>query len=251
METLMPDDPTQPDEPMQNDTVSEADAPANPDVSRWSELPQRFISALVMLVIFLTAEIIGGILFTTLIIAASAIMIREWDGLTEHRDRCWYWIGLVYVTIPAASLIWLRNITTPDNPQAGMGMVLYLILVVAATDIGAYFAGKRIGGPKLAPAISPGKTWAGLAGGVVAAGGIGFLASMFTPYPNGAVAGLTVSMLLAFVAQGGDLFESWLKRTAGVKNSGDLIPGHGGLLDRVDGLLAATVAFVILLVLFG
>lgn len=217
----------------------------------FSELKPRFVSSLVLVAVFLTAEIIGGMLFVALVLAAAMLMIREWDGLTHQYGGRWPWYGIAYVTIPCLSLLWLRGIATVDHPHAGMGIVLYLLFVVSATDIGAYFVGKRFGRTKLAPAISPGKTWEGLAGGVGAAGLVGLASYLFTNYPTSALHCMAIGMLLAFVAQAGDLFESWLKRKAGVKNSSNLIPGHGGLLDRVDGLLAASVVFAFIVLISG
>ncbi len=130
-------------------------------------------------------------------------------------------------------------------------LVLFALLVVWATDIGAYFAGRRIGGAKLAPAISPNKTWAGLGGGIVAAAIAGGACSTFTPYPPSLIAGMDVGIALAIIAQGGDLFESWLKRRVGAKDSGALIPGHGGLLDRIDGLTFTLPVFALLVYLSG
>lgn len=141
--------------------------------------------------------------------------------------------GLLYVVFPAVSLVFLRE-------QAGQGLMLALwtLVIVWATDIGAYFAGRAIGGPKLAPRLSPNKTWAGLIGGAIAAVAVGAAvasaAGMAWPYW---VAGAP----LAVAAQMGDLFESWLKRRSGVKDSGKLLPGHGGVLDRLDGLVPVAV----------
>lgn len=146
--------------------------------------------------------------------------------------------GLLYAGVPALSLHYLR-----DQPE-GFALALWTVAIVSATDIGAYFAGRAIGGPKLAPRISPNKTWAGLIGGVVAAAVIGALLAMLFSLPPllGALGGG-----LAVLAQLGDLFESWLKRRAGVKDSGTWLPGHGGALDRLDGLVpvAALVAILI------
>jgi phosphatidate cytidylyltransferase len=126
---------------------------------------------------------------------------------------------------------------------------VWLLLVVWTTDIGAYFAGRSIGGPKLAPRISPGKTWAGLVGGMAAAGLVGGLLTALAGAGFWLAAGL--GALLAAVAQAGDLFESRLKRHAGVKDSGHLIPGHGGLLDRIDGLVFAAPTFALVVALMG
>jgi phosphatidate cytidylyltransferase len=145
--------------------------------------------------------------------------------------------GFVYVAIPAFALIvldWLR-----------FDLVFWAMVVTWATDIFAYFAGRGIGGPKLAPRISPNKTWAGLGGGIIGAALAGALAAygfaLGAPF-------LYVGGLLGMVAQGGDLFESWLKRRADVKDSGTLLPGHGGVLDRLDGLLPVVIATFVLLI---
>ena len=146
----------------------------------------------------------------------------------------WYGAGTAYLGAACLAFLWLRA----DFDRA---LVLWLIAVVWATDTGAYLVGRSLGGPKLAPAISPGKTWSGLAGGVGAAALTGLLAAHL--HGHGRVAALVAaSMVLALVAQVGDLFESSLKRRFGAKDSSNLIPGHGGVLDRVDGILAAVLA---------
>ena len=144
--------------------------------------------------------------------------------------------GALYVGLPALALVWLRS-----DAAAGAAYVLWLLLVVWSTDICAYFVGRAVGGPKLAPRISPGKTWAGLLGGMGGAGLIGGLVALACG--AGFWLAAPVAILLAVVAQFGDLFESMLKRKAGVKDSGHLIPGHGGLLDRIDGLVFAAPVF--------
>ena len=145
-------------------------------------------------------------------------------------------VGTLYVGIPALALVWLRT-----QAPGGSTHLLWLLLAVWATDIFAYLVGRTLGGPKLAPRISPGKTWSGLCGGVVGAGLTGGIAA--TALGAGFGLAATVGALLAVVGQGGDLFESALKRQAGVKDSGHLIPGHGGLLDRIDGLVFAAPVF--------
>lgn len=140
-------------------------------------------------------------------------------------------LGALYIGIPFVALVWLRA-----DPAAGAVTVFWLLGVVWATDTGALFAGRGIGGPKLAPVISPNKTWAGLAGGMLAAALVGAAFALWHGAPV-ALAAL-VSAGLAVVAQGGDLAESLVKRHFGVKDSGTIIPGHGGIFDRVDGLLA-------------
>lgn len=148
------------------------------------------------------------------------------------------WIagGVLYAGLPGIALIWMRG------GGHGLALTLFTLLVVWATDICAYFAGRAIGGPKLAPAISPNKTWAGLFGGMAGAGATGFIAADLLGLPVWLAA---AAVALAAVAQGGDLFESWLKRRVGVKDSGTLLPGHGGVLDRLDGLVP--VALVVAL----
>lgn len=150
-------------------------------------------------------------------------------------------LGVLYAGLPAVSLIWLRA-----DVQWGLAAVLFLFLVVWATDTGAYIAGRSLGGPRLAPLISPNKTWAGLLGGVGAAVLTGAVLSLFIEGGSMLRLGLT-ALVLALVSQLGDITESALKRGHGVKDASELIPGHGGFMDRVDGLVFAAV----LAALFG
>lgn len=138
--------------------------------------------------------------------------------------------GIYYAGLPILALLYLRG------HQDGLLLAFWALSLVWATDIGAYFAGRSIGGPKLAPGISPSKTWSGLGGGVAAALALGFALHARFDLPIRLAA---ASGLLAVAAQLGDLFESWLKRRAGVKDSGTLLPGHGGVLDRLDGVVTA------------
>jgi len=145
--------------------------------------------------------------------------------------------GYVYVAVPAFALAILN--------WAWFELVFWLMLVTWSTDIFAYFAGRAIGGPKLAPRISPNKTWAGLIGGMAGAAVVGALAAWLldigAPF-------IFLGAPMGLIAQLGDLYESWVKRRCEVKDSSSLIPGHGGVLDRVDGLLPVTVATLIVLV---
>ena len=152
----------------------------------------------------------------------------------------WLWLAVAYAAIPAAALAFLR-----DGDAAGLWAILFLFAVVWATDILAYFVGRAVGGPKLAPSISPGKTWSGAIGGAAArvAAGIGVAAAAASPASPWLI-GLA-ALLLSVLSQMGDLFESGLKRRFGVKDSGWLIPGHGGVMDRVDGLVAAAIALYV------
>ncbi|MEM9045695.1 MAG: phosphatidate cytidylyltransferase [Pseudomonadota bacterium] len=149
-------------------------------------------------------------------------------------------IGVGWITGVGLSFIWIRHF-----PEWGLLSTAWIALVVAATDIGAYFAGRLIGGAKLWPALSPKKTWAGLGGGVALAflvGGLFSWATTGTYFPQVC----TVSAIAALLSQGGDLAESALKRHYGAKDAGTLLPGHGGVLDRCDGLLAATFVAALL-----
>lgn len=153
--------------------------------------------------------------------------------------------GVLYVGIASVALVWLRG-----DGAAGRANVLFLVFVVWASDIGAYLAGRLIGGPKLIPAISPAKTWSGAMGGLVAAMLVGEAAGQaMAAAPPGRAA--LVAGLLGMAAQVGDLLESAIKRHFGVKDSGWLIPGHGGLLDRLDGLLTAAPAAAGLALVLG
>lgn len=158
------------------------------------------------------------------------------------RPPDWAATGMLYFSLPALALMWLRA-----SPAEGRELVLWLFAVVWATDVGAYAAGRAIGGLKLAPRLSPNKTWAGLAGGVAAAAVTG--AGVAVALDGAVVPTAAVSGGLALIEQAGDLAESAVKRHFGVKDTGTLIPGHGGLMDRLDGLLfvAPAVALIVLL----
>ncbi|MCR4267310.1 phosphatidate cytidylyltransferase [Nitratireductor sp. ZSWI3] len=149
--------------------------------------------------------------------------------------------GLAYAAAPALALAHLRG-----DDSAGLAAILFLFAVVWTTDVMAYFTGRAIGGAKLAPSISPGKTWSGAIGGALFA----VLAGAAFAFHESAVHGILVmaatALVLAVISQLGDLFESALKRSQGVKDSSHLIPGHGGVMDRVDGLTAAALAFYVL-----
>ncbi len=152
----------------------------------------------------------------------------------------WAGFGVVYLAVPCLGFLWLRQFAS-----SGLVLVFWLLLVVWATDTAAYFTGRAIGGPKLAPAISPKKTWAGFIGGVLAAALAGVALGLI--FDSGQLAVVAAaSALVSVVAQMGDLIESGIKRRFGVKDSGRLIPGHGGLFDRVDGLLTASLVVAIL-----
>lgn len=167
------------------------------------------------------------------ILALMLAMVATGAAAGRNKER-WLGLGLLYAGLPALAFIWLRQ--QPD----GFQLLLWAMVIVWATDILAYFTGRRLGGAKLAPAISPNKTWSGLLGGMAgAAAASAALAAWFWGAPVALF--LLAGAALAIVAQAGDLFESWLKRRAGVKDSGHLIPGHGGMMDRLDGLVPVAV----------
>lgn len=207
---------------------------------RNSDLPVRAASAIAMLAIAGTALWLGGPVWTLFVTVVGFGVLLEWWRLSlalassAVGRTAWLAGGIFYVGLAALALIQLRN----GIPE--ISHILVLIGTVIAVDVGAYFAGRAIGGPKIAPSISPSKTWAGLGGGIVGA------ALVLGVLSHGDIGHIAIAPVFAVVAQAGDFFESWMKRRAGVKDSGNLIPGHGGLFDRLDGLLA--VMFVIALV---
>ncbi len=181
-----------------------------------------------------TLALVGGGLGAVLLLT-SAFLIRRVGGWPE---RLWAVIGIVYLGVPAVAFLALR-----DLPN-GMQLVFWLVIVVVATDVFAYLVGRSLGGPRLAPKISPGKTWSGLVGGATGATILGGIFAFLAGW--GWLQGGCFGLVLALVAQSGDLFESFIKRRAGVKDSGRLIPGHGGMLDRLDGYLFAVPTLALL-----
>lgn len=180
----------------------------------------------------------GPALGVVTVIFATALLTLVYEA-ARLPAIAWLWPALPYCGLAVVALFWLRH-EAPD----GALVVVWFFLIVWGTDTGGLIAGKTIGGPRLAPVLSPKKTWAGLAGAMALAGiGGGIIAALLGW--NGLGAGL-VAAVLAVVAQGGDLVESALKRRFAVKDISNLIPGHGGLLDRIDGLLAAAPALAIL-----
>jgi phosphatidate cytidylyltransferase len=237
------------------------------------ELLQRVTVGLLLIIVAVLELWLGGSALWVLATVAALIMAGEWAGLTRGPDQrrlsqyalCvplallsplaagpgivalsaiagatiflliitrnrWLAAGIPYVALPITALLWIRM---QDN---GLLLAFWALSLVWATDIGAFFAGRNFGGPKVAPAISPNKTWSGLIGGMAAALLLGWaLASYFDLPFQLAIA----SPGLALLAQVGDFFESWMKRRAGVKDSGKILPGHGGVLDRLDGVVTS------------
>lgn len=175
-----------------------------------------------------------------LIAGCLVLLVSQWQ-----QGRGWAAAGLFYAGFSAISLSLLRG----DEPF-GFTAIIFLFAVVWATDIAAYFNGRALGGPKLAPRFSPNKTWSGAIGGAVAAvaGGI-LVASLVSNGGNWSVPALALA--LSIVSQIGDLAESWVKRQFGAKDSGALLPGHGGVMDRVDGLVAAAALLYVVGAIFA
>jgi len=160
------------------------------------------------------------------------------DPKSDPRPR-WLAFGVLYAGLPSAALLAIR--AADEN---GLLAVFFVLLVVWVTDIAAFFGGRALGGQKLAPAISPSKTVSGALVGLGAALVMGLLFTLFTS--AGFFASIFAALFLSVAAQAGDLGESWLKRRFGVKDTGALIPGHGGFMDRVDGLYAAAIVAILL-----
>jgi phosphatidate cytidylyltransferase len=211
---------------------------------RWADLRKRAVSAVVLAPLALVVIWVGGAPFWIVVGVVGCGLIWEWWRLM--RGRGWLFAGgLIWILVALAALLALRS-----DPVAGRANVIFLFVLVWASDIGAYGVGRLIGGPRLAPTLSPGKTWAGAAGGLFAATAIGLLAASTGPRSNPLTAS-GIAAFLALVGQAGDLAESAIKRSAGVKDSGYLIPGHGGLLDRLDATIAVLPAGALLALLLG
>ena len=210
--------------------------------SRWRDLGLRARWALLLASVALIGVWLGGIAFVLLVAAVTFGLTVEWVQMwrgpsqgtgVEARARLILALGLGYIAVAAASLLWLRA-----DPRAGLANTVFVLAVVWLSDIGAYLVGRAVGGAKLAPRISPGKTVAGAVGGLIAALLAGAVVAVLLPRPTFVINAAIAAIVLGVVAQAGDLLESFAKRHFGVKDSGRLIPGHGGLLDRLDALLA-------------
>ena len=246
------------------------------DAEARSDLGTRSVIGVVLAAVCIAVLWAGGVVLWGLLTLVAAIALIEWAGLVKaHRARLgiglvvllagmsyalpMLWgtdratlallliaamlmalipkaagtaLGVGYIGTAAISILFLRA------QPLGFALALWTLMIVWATDIGAFFAGRAIGGPKLAPTISPKKTWAGLAGGMVAAAIVGAVIATLGHLPTRT---LWLAPLLAVAAQIGDLAESGMKRRIHVKDSGRILPGHGGLLDRIDGMLPVAI----------
>jgi phosphatidate cytidylyltransferase len=180
-----------------------------------------------------------------LVAAVAALAVVAAGKLGREQNAGLAAAGVLWIAVPSVALLWLGS-----DPASGRATIFWIFAVVWATDIGAYAVGRTVGGPRLASRVSPSKTWSGLIGGVICAGICGLFAARLLGNPAGMVV-FAISAALAVVAQLGDLVESAAKRRFGVKDSSALIPGHGGLLDRLDGLLAVAPVVALLDLLGG
>lgn len=240
--------------------------PVNAQPKGTSDLLVRFVSAVAILALTVIALWLGGWFWIGFVALLAGMVLWEWNllvrgfGISAVSEVAWQFIGALYVGAAALAMVGVRNgwgYLLGDGASQGYGpwiVLLAFLSPVIAVDVGAYFAGRLIGGPKIAPSISPSKTWAGLIGGGLAASGvtIGIEVSDIGPTtaPGFTIAGLGFALLsgflIAIIAQAGDFFESWMKRRAGVKDSSSLIPGHGGVFDRLDGFIA--VFFILFMI---
>jgi phosphatidate cytidylyltransferase len=211
-------------------------------------LARRSVAGAVLAAVGFTIVWYGGSVFYAWVALGASALSYEWvrltagGGASHRRDLIALVLGLLMVLLAAAATIWLR-----EDFAEGRATLIWLLFVVWATDIGAYAWGRLIGGPKLAPWISPSKTWAGAVGGLLVGLGFSVLIGFALDEMGWASERPLLSRSLGFGAlislatQGGDLLESWFKRRHGVKDSGAWIPGHGGVLDRMDGYLLAVL----------
>ena len=220
--------------------VSDPPAPAAPAMSN---LALRAVSAMILAPIAVGAAWLGSWPFAVFWAAAAAAVLWEWTKLVT--GLIWTMAGIGYAGIMLLAPLLLRT----DNTYGFLALVL-LFAIVWTTDILGYFAGRAIGGPKLLPAISPKKTWSGAIAGTLGAMIVAVLvANYFGAFNTTAIA--IIALLLSIMAQLGDLLESWVKRQFGAKDASHLIPGHGGVMDRLDGFWAAALVGCVIGLLHG
>jgi len=203
---------------------------------------QRVVTALVLIPLALYAIFYSKNFFLLSAIAIAILMTVEWIDMTRSMvdQKKWRLIGFFYILIPVYSVIKIRLYDAD--------ILFWMFAVIWSTDIFAFFAGRTLGGAKLAPTISPNKTWSGLLGGMIASVLIGFMSAFM--FSGGVLFFMFVSLFLAVLEQGSDLLESKFKRIFGVKDSGDIIPGHGGVLDRLDGMMLVAPVVLFLITVF-
>ncbi|NRA73613.1 MAG: phosphatidate cytidylyltransferase [Rickettsiales bacterium] len=210
-----------------------------------NNLIMRSISAILLIPLVIYIILDGSIIFYASIGLIAVLMATEWRRIIRNLKQKFRWtvFALIYITLFVVSLVWIRY------QEMGKSLLLWLIVTTWMADTGAFIFGKIIGGAKLVPKISPKKTWAGLIGAIMFAGVSGLIFSkslnMFDTYKF-----IWFTIVLGILAQLGDLSVSWVKRKADIKNSGEIIPGHGGILDRVDSLTMCSVILAVFLIFF-
>lgn len=223
-------------------------------------LQKRVISGFILGPATIALIVLGGWYFMALIALSAVIALNEWAEMAKKAPRNQYLFlieGGAYLTLCFASFVFLRQ-----GFEQGAWLAAGIMMAVWASDTGAYFVGKNIGGPKLAPRLSPNKTWAGFAGAMFFCGvmamilsAVGHNINQWIPAdlnikPKYVWRVFAAGCALGAIGQAGDLFVSFFKRRAGVKDTGDLIPGHGGLLDRIDLLLLVSPVFALIVALW-
>jgi phosphatidate cytidylyltransferase len=228
--------------------------PAAPQSAGFSNLILRVISSVVLAPVAIAVAWMGGVPFVVFWTVAASIVLWEWSALVKNSSQedqslgwfaGWMVAGLVYAGVLLLCPILLRR-----DPALGFVALLFLFAIVWVTDIAAYFVGRAMGGPKLWPSVSPKKTWSGAIGGTLG----GVAAGLLVVKGGGLVVApmlVLVAIALSVAAQLGDLLESAIKRNFGAKDASQLIPGHGGLMDRLDGFLTAAAAAVMVGLLRG
>lgn len=241
------------------DALKEAKEPEVSADGGMNDLLVRFISAVAMVGAAIIALWFGAWVWLAFVVLLAGLVLWEWNrlvaafGVSSLSEIAWQFLGAIYVGGAAMAMVWVRNgpqLWPVEGQSLGyseIGVLAGFLFPVIAVDVGAYFAGRMLGGPRIAPSISPSKTWAGLLGGAVAASLI-CVANEILDIGAGALDpgfglggigwAVLTGCLIAVIAQAGDFFESWMKRRAGVKDSSGIIPGHGGVFDRLDGFIA-------------
>ena len=206
-----------------------------------NNLKKRFLMAFLLIPLAVVAIFFAPNLFLFLTLSIAFLMTYEWVAITKTAkdQQKWLFLGFLYVVIPLFSVLKIYHlkscaISENNGSTSGASIVFWMFSIIWATDIFAFFAGKYFGGPKIAPSISPNKTWAGLLGGVVASCLIGGVSGLI--FPGNMLFFIVISGFLSVIEQISDFLESKVKRMFGVKDSSHIIPGHGGVLDRLDGL---------------
>jgi phosphatidate cytidylyltransferase len=216
--------------------------PADGTAPARSNLALRILSSLVLAPLALVAAYLGGTYFAVFWLVAATIVLWEWARLVLHAKlRGFARIDWLAGGVAYAALLLFAPLILRRDPDLGLAAMLFLFAVVWGTDVMAYFAGRTFGGPKLWRAVSPKKTWSGAVGGTLGGIAAGVLTVKLSGLPVAPMLVL-VACFLSVVAQAGDLIESAVKRHFGAKDAGHLIPGHGGLMDRLDSFLTAAAA---------